>query len=165
MLDEISYNKIQTIIENFLTEKDIRFSLNTEIDKKIISISFNMEFGIVNTHFVIHQPIKVVEVLAYLPIRIPVEKKLEVSKFLDMIGQTFYIGSLQLNHEDGQIRCKSYFIYDENELSNTLIDMHLSATYLLANSSFPQLMKICFGNIDAETVYFESINKINTKNN
>jgi hypothetical protein len=165
MLDEFLANKIQSVIENFLIEKDIRFSLNTEIDKKIISISFNMEIGIVNTHFVIHQPIKIVEVLAYLPIRVPVEKRLEVSKFLDMIGQTFFVGNYQLNHEDGQIRCKSYFIYDENELSNTLIDMHLSATYLLANSSYSDIMKICFGNKNAETVYYDSMNKINTKNN
>lgn len=165
MLDEFLANKIQSVIENFLIEKDILFSLNTEIDKKIISISFNMEIGIVNTHFVIHQPIKIVEVLAYLPIRVPVEKRLEVSKFLDMIGQTFFVGNYQLNHEDGQIRCKSYFIYDENEISNNLIDIHLSATYLLANSYYSDIMKICFGTKNAETVYYDSMNKINTKNN
>jgi hypothetical protein len=165
MLEEILIKKIKNSIENFLNEKQILFSVNIEPDKVVISFSLNMEYGIVKTHFIIHQPIKMVEVLTYLPLRVPVENRLEVSKFLDMIGQTFFIGSFQLNHEEGQIRSRSYFIYDENELSKTVIDMHLSATYLLANSSYSDILKICFGNKNAETVYYDSINKINTKNN
>jgi hypothetical protein len=164
-IDEIQVNKTQSIIENYLNEKQILFSTNEEDDKKVIQVGFNMEIGIVNTYFVIQSSIKIVEVFTYLPLRVPDEKKLEVSKFLDMIEQTYFMGSLQLNHEDGQIRTKSYFIYGQNEISNTLIDMHYNATFHIANSSYSEIMKICYGNHNAESIFSESINKININNN
>jgi hypothetical protein len=83
-------NFIQSIIEKLLADKQIVYTINEEKekDRNIIQMGFNLESGIVNTYFVIHYSIEIVEILTYLPINIPEGRRLEVSKFLDMIEAT-----------------------------------------------------------------------------
>lgn len=160
-------NFIQPIIEKLLADKQIVYSINEEKekDRNVIQMGFNLESGIVNTYFVIHYSIQIVEILTYLPINVPEERRLEVSKFLDMIEATYYLGSFQMNHQDGRIRSKSNFIYDSNGISPQIIDLHLTATCQLANETFPDVMKICFGNRNAENIFSETVNRIDVRMN
>ena len=160
-------NIIQPIIENLLIDKQIVYTINEESEKErnVIHMGFNLESGTVNTYFVIHYSIQIVEVFTYLPINVSEESRLEVSKFLDMIETTYYLGSFQLNHEDGRVRSKSTFTYDNTGISEQIIDIHLNATCHLANETFPHIMKICFGNRDAESVFSEIVNRIDVRMN
>jgi hypothetical protein len=158
---------IQSVIEEVLTEKQIVYTISEEKDKErtVVHMGFNLESGIVNTYFVIHYSIQIVEIFTYLPVNVPEEKRLQVSKFLDMVETTYFLGSFQLNHEDGRVRSKSYFTYDQNGISQNAVDLHLTTTYHLANETFPDVMKICFGNRDAESVFSDTFKRIDVRMN
>ncbi len=158
---------IQSVIEEVLNEKQIVFSIdeNSEKERNVIHMGFNLESGIVNTYFVIHYSIQIVEFFTYLPINVPEEKRLQVSKFLDMVEATYFIGSFQLNHDDGRVRSKSYITYDKNGTNHKTIDLHLAAVNHLANETFPDVMKICFGNRDAESVFSDTFKRIDVRMN
>lgn len=158
---------IQSVIEEVLNEKQIAYSIDEDQEKErnVIHMGFSLESGIVNTYFVIHYSIQIVEFLTYLPINVPEEKRLQVSKFLDMVEATYFIGSFQLNHDDGRLRSKSYITYDNTGASHKTIDLHLAAVNHLANETFPDIMKICFGNRDADSVFSDTFKRIDVRMN
>jgi hypothetical protein len=158
---------IQSVIEEVLNEKQIVYSIDEDSEKErnVIHMGFNLESGIVNTYFVIHYSIQIVEFFTYLPINVPEEKRLQVSKFLDMVEATYFIGSFQLNHDDGRLRSKSYITYDKTGTSHKTIDLHLAAVNHLANETFPDVMKICFGNRDADSVFSDTFKRIDVRMN
>lgn len=156
-------NIIQPIIEDFLIENQINYAINEERDKErnIIHMGFNLENGIVNTYIIIHYSIQIVEIFTYLPIQVPEIKRLQVAKLLDMIESNYFFGSLELNHNNGTVRSKSYFIYDENRVSHNTIDLHFSIVNQLANETFPEIIKICYTNNEPEIDLLTSLKKIN----
>jgi hypothetical protein len=158
---------IQPIVEQLLNDKQIAYLVNEDLEKErnVIEMGFKLKSGIVNTYFVIHHSIQIVEIFTYLPICVPEEKRLEVSKFLDMVEATYFIGSFQLNHNDGRLRTKSYFTHDYKGISAETIDLHLTAINLLADETFSDVLKICFGNRDAESLFSESCKRVDARMN
>ena len=156
-------NIIQPIIEDFLNENQIIYAINEEKDKErnVIHMGFNLENGIVNTYIVIHYSIQIVEIFSYLPIQVPEINRLQVAKLLDIVESNYFFGSLELNHSNGTVRSKSYFIYDENIISHKTIDLHFSIVNQLANETFPEIIKICYTNKEPEIDVLSSLNKIN----
>jgi hypothetical protein len=124
-------------------------------------MGFNLENVIVNTYILIHYSIQIVEIFSYLPIQVPEINRLQVAKLLDIVESNYFFGSLELNHSNGTVRSKSYFIYDENIISHKTIDLHFSIVNQLANETFPEIIKICYTNKEPEIDVLSSLNKIN----
>lgn len=154
-------------IEKFLNNKNLSYQVNENSDERsVIHLGFNLESGNINTFFVIHHPINVVEIISFIPFNVPKNKRSEVSKFLSMMETTYYIGGFQLNHKDGQVRTKTYFLFGEEEINQGIIEanMNIGSTFMI-NDTLPGIMKICYGNKDAGSVFAEISNNLDVRMN
>jgi hypothetical protein len=158
---------IKLQIEQYLKNQEFVYQIQEENEEKsIIHLGFNLETGNINTYIVINQSVKVVEIISYLQVNVPFNKRLEVSKFLDMIQSTYYLGNFQLNHKNGQLSTKTYFVYGKEEISQGIIATNLRVgTSLMIDDSLHGIMKICFGNKDAESVFAEHTNALDVRLN
>jgi len=151
---------------NFLISLEYKFGVMEDTEERtVIQSGLSLEIGDADGYFVIHHKISLVEVLAYFPLNIPENKRLEVSKFMDIMDYHRYLGNLQLNHERGQVRSKTYFLYTNELVPSHIINTNYFEAFRNLENNIPSIMSIVYAGKDAETAANEYFGKVNPKNN
>ncbi len=103
--------------------------------------------------------LQLVEFMVHTPQRVPENKRKEVAKFLNLADHCTFVGNLQMDHSDGSVRCKTHFVYADENLNSKIISSNFYAAYNMVERYFPGIMRIIYGNKDAESA-FKEVNEI-----
>jgi hypothetical protein len=98
-------------------------------------------------------------------VTIPESHRLEVSKFIDIANSISYLGHMQLNHTNGNLRSKTYYRFQEEGMHELIIQDNLTEVFRLLDKFLPGIMNIVYGNRNADEAIDELIYKVNPKNN
>jgi len=93
-----------------------------DVDRLVIQTGIILQCGNAETYLVYVKSLNLVEIFSVAPIKVPENKRLKVAKFLDFVDSVSYLGSMQLNHRDGELRCKTYFLGGENAVDMRVIN-------------------------------------------
>jgi hypothetical protein len=154
-------------ISRVLTQEKFNFNKHTDAEnKEIIRLGMALESGNADCFVVLNHEKSLVEFLCISPIKIPENKRLEVGKFFHMINGISYFGILEVDFRDGMIRVKTCFIYHEEDFtSDETLRTYLFVGWDMYDRYFPEIMKIVYGQQDADSAFHSLFNNVNPKLN
>lgn len=153
-------------IEAFFNQIKFNYQVTEDNEKRtVLKTGVSLDIGNSDVFIVIHHGIKLVEIFAISPTNVPLNKRKEVAKFLDIADYISYLGNLQLNHTDGGIRCKTYFCYGDESVNQQIINDNFYESINSLDRYIPGVMKIIYGGKDADSVMAEINGEINPLNN
>ena len=163
-----STNKIpmKEQLTSFLEALNYKYRVNQEDDERIvIQTGIILQSGNAETYLVYVKSLHLVEIFSVAPIKVPENKRTEVAKFLDFIDSVSYLGNMQLNHRDGELRCKTYFLGGENAAEIRVINDNFFESLNQLERYLPSILNISFGGIDATRAIHELTGTINPTDN
>jgi hypothetical protein len=153
-------------IEDFFHQINYKYQVMDETESKtIMKTGIVLSIGNTDGYLVIHHKLDLVEVLSYAPVHVPDNKRMEVSKLFDFADGSTYIGNINLNHETGEIRCKTYFKYSNEHLDTGIINDNFFECFNVLDRFVPAAMRIVYGGVSAETAFSEATGRVNPKAN
>lgn len=157
---------IKDQIQDFFLQINYKYQVVDENEAKtVIKTGIALSIGNTDGYLVIHHKLCLVEILSFAPIQVPDNNKMEVSKLLDLADGSTYIGNLHLNHETGEIRCKSYFKYSDQPTDFEIIKDNFFECFNVLERFVPAAMRIVYGSVCADTAFFEVTDRVNPKDN
>ena len=161
--------EVKTIVEqiqDFFTQINYKYQVLDETEtKSIIKTGIALSIGNTDGYLVIHHKLSLVEVLTYAPVHVPENKRLEVSKLFDQADLSTYIGNIHLNHETGEMRCKTYFKYSNEPIDSEIIKDNFFECFNVLERFVPPAMRIVYGGVSAETAFSELTGRVNPMDN
>jgi hypothetical protein len=161
--------EIKTIkdqIIDFFHQINYKFQVLDDTEEKtVIKTGINLSIGNTDGYLVIHHKLALVEVLAYSPVHVPDNKRMEVSKLFELADGTTYIGNLQMNHETGEMRCKTYFKFSKNPTDPEIINDNFFESFHVLERFVPAAMRIIYGKVTAQTAFNEIFGRVNPTDN
>ena len=153
-------------ITDFFKQINYKYRVVDESEKKtVIQTGISLSIGNAEGFLVIHHHLALVEVLAISPVNIPDNKRYEVAKLFDLADGSTYIGNLQLNHHNGEVRCKTYFKFTDEPIDEEIIKDNFFESFNLLERYIPAAMKIVYAGRDAESAFNELFEQVNPKDN
>lgn len=153
-------------IEEFFKLINYKYQIIDQSESKsIIKTCITLSIGNTDGYLVVHHKLFLVEVLSYAPVHVPENTRMEVSKLFDFADFSTYIGNIHLNHETGEIRCKTYFKYSDEPLDAAIINDNFFECFNVLERYVPAALRIVFGSFSAETAFREVIGSINPSDN
>lgn len=104
------FKKSQTLpmkdqLINFFNAIEYKFQIIEDSeDKTVFKTGIILTIGNADGYLTVNHKLKLVELFAHSPLKIPKNKRMEVSKYMDLVDSITYIGNFQLNHDQGYIR-------------------------------------------------------------
>ena len=152
-------NTIKEALEN------IDFSYQITRDdphQTVLKMGVSMECGRADSYVDIRPEQKQVIIYTIFPTTIPEPKRKLVSDFITRANFGLIIGNFELDMQDGQIRYKSAYFYDDTfPNSGDLFIGNLFATFNMMEKYLPGIMSIVYANARPEDV----INQIENVSN
>jgi hypothetical protein len=150
----------------FFNEIKYNYNIVDESEERtVFHLGVGLNIGNSDAYVLIYPAIKIVEIAVVSPINIPVNKRMEVAKFLDLADYTTYCGNLQMNHKEGTIRCKTYFNYGYENVELETISFNFFGAFNMIERYIPGVLRITYGGKDADSAFAEINGEINPTNN
>jgi hypothetical protein len=92
-------------------------------------------------------------VYVYSAIFIPEAKRLAVAEYLTRVNYTRYLGKIEMDLDDGEIRSVATVTVEGSQLSQAMINSLENAAHFNLNDAYPGLMAIAFGDISAQAAF------------
>ena len=165
------FKKSQTLpmkdqLINFFNAIEFKFQIIEDSeDKTVFKTGVILNIGNADGYLTVNHKLKLVELFAHSPLNIPENKRKEVSKYMDLVDSITYIGNFQLNHDQGDIRCKTYFQYTNEPIAKEIINDNFFEVFNLMERFMPGIMSIVYGAKDADTALNELIKRPNPTDN
>jgi len=151
---------------SFLDDINYKYRINQDDDERlVIQTGVELKSGNADVFAVYMEKLNLVQFFAVAPIKVPENRRAEVAKFLDFVDALSYIGNLQLNHVDGILRCKTYFLASENTMEPRVINDNFYQSLNQLERYLPIVLKISFGGLDAVRAQNEVLGSVNPSDN
>ena len=165
-LDNTEKIPLKNQLTSFLEKIDFKFKITRDDEEKyIIHTGVSLNVGNSDAFICVHNKLRLVELFAYAPIKIPENRRNEVAKFLDFADSISYLGNLQLNHREGDLRCKTYFLEGQSLIDERIIHDSIYELFNQLERFLPFVLKISFGGYDAERAEHEFTKSVNPRDN
>jgi hypothetical protein len=92
-------------------------------------------------------------VYVYSAIYIPEAKRLAVAEYLTRVNYTRYLGKIEMDLDDGEIRSVATVTVEDSHLSQAMINSLENAAHFNLNDAYPGLMAIAFGDVSAQAAF------------
>ena len=151
---------------NFLQAIEYRFEVLEDTNERtVIRSGISLSPGAADGFMVIHHHIKLVEFFAHSPVNIPENKRCEVAKYTAYVDSMSYIGNFQLNHQRGELRCKTYLRYSDEPVAQDIIRDNYFEGFTILERFMPGIMSIVFAGKDADAAIREILGQVDPTNN
>lgn len=154
-------------IEIALREKDIKYHFIVERPHQVVlRCGFSLENGKCETIIDIRPEEQKVLIYDVLPVNIPTNRSIIMAEFLTRANYKLQIGNFEMDLEDGDLRYKSSFIYDEYlEASEITFIRHLFTSLYTLDHYLPGIMAVCYGGVSPKNAIDAIEKHINPSDN
>jgi hypothetical protein len=92
-------------------------------------------------------------VYVYSAIYIPEARRLAVAEYLTRVNYTRYLGKIEMDLDDGEIRSVATVTVEGSHLSQAMISSVENAAHFNLNDAYPGLMAIAFGDVSPQDAF------------
>lgn len=92
-------------------------------------------------------------VYVYSAIYIPEAKRLAVAEYLTRVNYTRYLGKIEMDLDDGEIRSVATVTVADSQLSQAMINSLENAAHFNLNDAYPWMMAIAFGELTPQAAF------------
>lgn len=109
---------------------------------------------------------KIVAVFTICPVSIPENGRKQIAEFITMANFGLILGCFEMDMNDGELRFKSSFLFeDEESQSEIVFKQHLFTSLSMMDRYFPGIMAVLFANLDPKVAITQINNTIDPKMN
>ena len=138
------------------------------VESPVMAI-FRMPIGMKNTKadciIDIRIPDKIVAIFVICPVSIPENGRKRLSEFITIANYGLILGNFELDMDDGELRFKTTFIYNEEDQSATLFNQHWFNALFMMDKYFPGVMAVLFAGLEPRVAISQINNVIDPKMN
>ena len=149
-LPSIFYKKAtmkETIISALKAEKFHYDITVDEQERTIFKLGIKLENTNVETVIHLRTEWHQVAIYTFCPIKVPANLRLSIAEFITLANCNILLGSFEMDFEDGEIRYKSAYSYDDTfPNSEPVFLRNLYVTFNTLDRYFPGLMAVIYGN-------------------
>ena len=92
-------------------------------------------------------------VYVYSAVFIPEAKRLAVAEYLTRVNYTRYLGKIEMDLDDGEIRSVATVTVEGSQLSQAMIGHLENAAHFNLNDAYPWMMAIAFGDLSPQAAF------------
>ena len=98
-------------------------------------------------------------VYVYSSIFIPEAKRLAVAEYLTRVNCTRYLGKIEMDLDDGEVRSVATVTVEGSALSQAMINTLENAAHFNLNDAYPGMMTIAFGDTTPQAAFEAYMNR------
>lgn len=150
-------------IINTLQSHDFYFNvIRDNLDQVVIKMGIGLENGRCDTYIDKRPEQNQVLIYTHCPTIVPFNQRLRISEFITRANHNLIIGNFEMDFEDGELRYKATYFYEEVfNYSEEIFLKNLFTTFHLMDRYLPGIMSVIYAIITP----LEAINQIeNIKN-
>ncbi|MCC6448487.1 MAG: YbjN domain-containing protein [Chitinophagaceae bacterium] len=140
---------MQNTIKNTLESNDFIFqTLVNNPNQTVYKLGIQLENGRADTYIDIRSEAKQVLIFTVCPNNVPANHRNRISEFITRANRGLPLGNFELDYDDGELRCKSCYIYDDTFPNSEDVFMrNLYITFNLMDRYLPGIMSVIFANV------------------
>jgi hypothetical protein len=155
MSEENQYGPIAWAVQTYLDRENWRYTAKPHAEKAFVS--FHSEISVpnikVSSYFEADDESNRFCVFVYCTINVPEAKRLMVAEYLTRVNYRLYLGKIEMDLDDGQIRATTAISLKDCQISQAMIEDMENAAHFALNDAFPGIMGISYGNQTAEEAF------------
>lgn len=155
MVEEAKYGPIAQAVEAYLVRENWRYTAKPSEKKAFVS--FQSEINVPNlrvtSYFDADDEDNRFCVFVYCTINVPEPERLAVAEYLTRVNYRLFLGKIEMDLDDGQIRATTAISLKDCQLSQAMIEDMENAAHFALNDAFPGIMGIAYGNQSAEEAF------------
>lgn len=115
----------------------------------IYKLGMGLENGNVDCIIDIRIPDKQVLIFSSCPVNIPENKRRQIAEFITRANHNLILGSFELDFDDGDLRYKSNYIYDDTyPQSQEVFIRNFLISFRMMDKYIPGIMSVLYANLD-----------------
>jgi hypothetical protein len=144
-----------------LSELGLRFEKVVQNSfRTVFRLGVGLENGRADCFVEIREPDKQLIILTIWPVSIPDNKRKQIAEFITRINYNLILGAFVLDFDDGELRYKCNFVYDNTlPQSEDVFIRNLFTSFLMMDRYLPGIISIVYANIEPK-IAFNQIEKI-----
>lgn len=135
-------------VMDHLTKEGVEFEV--EEARSAVSAGFSFADGMIVLRIDVNEDDDSIQVLAFLPIRVPEEKRPAASEFLNQVNYGLRLGNLEMDRNDGEVNVRASAPYPTGDLSEETIRKLIQCCLYEAREILP-VLKLLKGNPSEES--------------
>jgi len=113
----------------------------------------------------IRVPDRIVAIFVLCPVNIPESARKRLTEFMTMANYGLILGNFEMDMDDGELRFKSTFLYDNDDQPVTEFNQHLFNALFMMDKYFPGIMSVLFAGLEPKIAISQINNVIDPKMN
>ncbi|MGC8865790.1 MAG: YbjN domain-containing protein [Bacteroidales bacterium] len=136
-------------IETILQEKDLNYNvIHNRPHQRVLRMGFTLENGRCDTIIDIRTGTNTVLIYCLLPIMVPANHRQRIAEFITRANYSIILGNFEMDFNDGEVRYKNAFIYDEyQEISDEAFLRYLFTSLHTLDIYLPGFMAVIYGGV------------------
>lgn len=136
-------------IKKALEESNLNFqTIRSTPEQTVYKLGMTLDNGRCDTFIDIRTGNNQVLIYTTLPTTVPVNHRVRVAEFLTRANYGLVIGNFELDFEDGEVRYKATYIYDDTfPNTETIFMRNLFVSFNTMDKYLPGVMSVIYANI------------------
>jgi hypothetical protein len=155
MSEENQYGPIAQAVQTYLDHENWRYTARHDEGRAFVT--FRSEISVPNLRvsscFDADDDGNRFCVFVYCTINVPEAQRLKVAEYLTRVNYRLYLGKIEMDLDDGQIRATAAISLKDCPLSQAMIEEMENAAHFALNDAFPGIMGIAYGNQTADEAF------------
>jgi len=132
----------------------------------VYRLGMGLENGKVDCIVDIRIPDKQVLIFSTCPVNIPENKRKQIAEFITRANHNLILGSFELDFDDGELRFKSNYVYDDTyPQSEEIFIRNFLISFRMMDKYIPGIMSVLYANLDPKIAITQIENVTNPSMN
>lgn len=153
MTGEIKTTQVADAVRQYLDQEGWNYEVNERTDLTMFVGDVTLPNGEFRSSFDADEGRESFGVYVYSTIYIPEAKRLAVAEYLTRVNYTRYLGKIEMDLDDGEIRSVATVTVEGSHLSQAMIGSVKNAAHFNLNDAYPGLMSIAFGDVSPQDAF------------
>lgn len=140
------------IVTAALVERGWRYE---QLSPESVHARVRHPLGAYDVHVTVYDPLRILCCLCVIPACVPAGRRREVAELLNRINWESMLGCMEMDMSDGEVRYRSSVDVEDGRLSTTMVHQMLSAGHHVLDRHYVAVMRVAFGDVDAEAAMSE----------
>lgn len=117
---------------------------------EVLSMAVSGDSGNFDCYAIADEELQIFQFISKAPVKVPENKRLLIAELLTRANYGLHLGKLEMDFEDGEVRCQTGIDVKGDRLTPALISRLVHRNVNLIDLYFPALLKVIYGGASPE---------------
>ena len=158
---------MRNTVENALQSNDIKYQVHHESTKqKVFKLGIGLKNGRCDCIIDVRNEPNQVLIFTISPTLVPENRRLRIAEFTSRANYGLVIGNFEMDFEDGELRYKTSYFYDDTFPSSKEVFLgNLYTTFHMMDRYLAGIMSVIYANVSSQSAINQIENDVNPSSN